>query len=60
MEPRAEAIARAFHNEYRRLAPVFGYKTTKALSAPWDDLEPKIKEHLISVIETLMEDGVIE
>ncbi len=34
----AEAIARAFHDHYERLAPDFGYKTREASAVPWEDV----------------------
>lgn len=33
-----EAIARAFHEAYERLAPDFGYKTREASAKPWDEV----------------------
>jgi hypothetical protein len=34
--PSAEAVARAFHEAYERLAPSFSYETRKASAVPWE------------------------
>jgi len=34
----AEAVARAFHETYERLAPSFSYETRKASAVPWEQV----------------------
>jgi hypothetical protein len=60
MAVEAEMIAQAFHEAYERLAPMFGYKTREASAVPWEDVPAQNKELMVSVVETLLEDGVIQ
>ncbi|GAA1026862.1 hypothetical protein GCM10009557_06080 [Virgisporangium ochraceum] len=45
----AEAIARAFHEAYERLAPSFGYETRKASAVPWADV-PEPNRQLMTAV----------
>lgn len=52
----AEAVARAFHEAYERLAPSFGYETRKESAKPWADVPDKNKRLMIAVAEDVMRD----
>jgi hypothetical protein len=56
----AEKIAKAFHESYERQAPYFGYKTREASAKPWADIPQDNKELMISVVQDLLNEGVIE
>jgi hypothetical protein len=55
----AEKIAQAFHEQYERLAPAFGYKTREASAVPWADVPDDNKHLMIEVVDTLLGEGVI-
>lgn len=56
---RAGTIAKEFHESYERLAPAHGYETRKASAVPWEDVPPNNKALMVSVVEDLLEKGVI-
>lgn len=55
----AEAIARAFHQTYERLAPVHAYRTRKASAVPWEDVPGNNRALMIATVGALLDDGVI-
>jgi hypothetical protein len=44
-----EAIARAFHEAYERLAPNHGYETRKASAKPWEEVPEANRRLMIAV-----------
>jgi hypothetical protein len=52
--PRAELIARAFHETYEDLAPSFGYRTRSESAVPWEDLPTANKLLMVATITTLL------
>jgi hypothetical protein len=50
----AEALARAFHETYERLAPSFGYETRRASAVPWEDVPSANRELMIAVAGDLL------
>jgi hypothetical protein len=57
--PRAEQIAREFHEAYEDLAPEFGYRTRKASSVPWDEVPSSNKELMKATVTRLLNRGCI-
>lgn len=55
-----EDIARAFHREYERLAPRFGYRTREASAKEWDDVPAENKALMMAVVRHLRESGILE
>jgi hypothetical protein len=55
----AEAIAKAFHEAYERLAPDHGYETREASAKPWDEVPEQNKGLMVAVIEELLDRGTI-
>jgi hypothetical protein len=55
----AEAIARAFHEAYERLAPAHGYKTRKSSAKPWDEVPYSNKMLMIATVRDLLVSGAI-
>ena len=55
----SEAIARAFHDHYERLAPSFGYQTREESAKPWEDVPEQNKRLMIGVVYNLLSEGVI-
>jgi hypothetical protein len=47
----SESIAKMFHDEYERLAPIFGYKTRKESCVPWEDVPENNRNLMIAVCE---------
>ena len=56
----AQGVAQQFHETYERLALHFGYKTREASAVPWDEVPLTNRLLMISVVEELMERGVIK
>jgi hypothetical protein len=54
-----EAIARAFHDAYERLAPDFGYRTREESAVPWEDVPEANKKLMIATVDALIAEGVI-
>jgi hypothetical protein len=46
--PDAETLARAFHEAYERLAPMFSYETREASAVPWDAVPEDNKALMIA------------
>jgi hypothetical protein len=42
----AETLARALHETYERLAPIFGYETRRESAVPWEQV-PEANKHLM-------------
>ena len=55
----AEPIARAFHDAYEHLAPVYGYKTREESAVPWDDVPQANRDLMIATVRRLLDDRVI-
>ena len=51
-----DALARKFHDEYERLAPLYGYKTRKASAVPWEDVPSANKELMRAVARVILVD----
>ncbi len=49
-----EALARAFHETYERLAPSYGYETRRASAVPWEQVPENNKQLMIAVCEELL------
>lgn len=58
-DPRAEEVARAFHESYEYLAPDFGYRTREASAVPWDEVPDANRELMIATARALIDRGVI-
>lgn len=46
----AEAIARAFHENYERLAPEYDYKTREASAVPWADVPEQNRQLMVATV----------
>lgn len=57
---KSQTIARAFHESYERQAPAFGYKTREASAVPWADVPAQNKNLMMSVVNDLLAQGVIQ
>lgn len=57
--PRAEQIAREFHESYEALAPDFGYRTRAESAVPWTDVPSGNKALMIATVTRLLERGAI-
>lgn len=56
----ATVIARAFHREYEKLAPDFGYRTHEdSPSVPWSDVPPANKALMVATVTALLDKGII-
>jgi hypothetical protein len=53
-EPRAEDVARMFHEEYERLAPEYGYETRRESSVPWEDVPAQNKALMIATAAAVL------
>ena len=54
-----ERIARAFHEAYEKLAPMFGYETREANAKPWIEVPTQNRELMKAVVSSLIVNGVI-
>jgi hypothetical protein len=43
-----ETLAQAFHENYERLAPEYGYKTREASAVPWDEVPDNNKRLMVA------------
>lgn len=57
--PRAEKIAREFHETYEDIAPLFGYRTRAESAVPWADVPSGNKALMIATVTRLLERGAI-
>ena len=48
-----EAIARAFHEAYERLAPQFGYRTREASAVPWEDVPQANRDLMVATVASV-------
>jgi hypothetical protein len=55
-----EAIARAFHENYERLAPEFGWKPQPQSSVSWERVPPENRQLMQATVRSLLIDGIIE
>ncbi|MBV9291583.1 MAG: hypothetical protein JO222_03970 [Frankiales bacterium] len=55
-----EEIARAFHEAYERLAPMFGYATRVETRVPWADVPAANRELMVAVVFDLRRRHVID
>lgn len=55
----AEQVARAFHEEYERLAPYFGYETRQESAVPWEQVPEQNRALMIAVAGSLLGKGTI-
>ena len=51
----AEALAQAFHENYERLAPSFGYETRKDSAVEWAEVPEPNRSLMIAVAAALIE-----
>jgi len=56
----AEVLAAAFHREYERLAPSFGYETRRESAVPWAEVPEQNKALMIAVCQELLDQGYCE
>lgn len=56
----AEAVARAFHETYERLAPRHGYETRRDSAVSWSRVPSANKRLMIAVAKDLLEREVIK
>jgi len=49
-----ERLARAFHEAYERLAPLFGYETRKESAVPWEQVPDNNRALMIAVCTEIM------
>lgn len=52
--PDVEALARAFHEAYERLAPSFGYETRPESAVPWESVPLMNKRLMMAVVEGVL------
>lgn len=52
--PKAESVAKRFHEEYERLAPFYGYKTREASAKPWAEVPDANKSLMMDVVSVLL------
>jgi len=57
--PRADQIAREFHEAYERLAPDFGHRTREESAVPWEEVPSGNRGLMVATVTTLLERGVI-
>jgi hypothetical protein len=50
----AEGLARAFHENYERLAPEYGYKTREASAVPWDEVPDANKQLMVATAAAVL------
>jgi tryptophan 2,3-dioxygenase len=55
----AEAVAKAFHETYERLAPQHQYETRRASAVPWEQVPANNRRLMVAVVADLIERGVI-
>lgn len=53
-------IAREFHETYERLAPAHGWMTQAASAVKWEDVPEENRALMVSVVQELLDRGVIE
>jgi hypothetical protein len=58
-DPRAEEIAKAFHESYELYAPEFGYRTRDASAVPWEQVPAANKGLMVKTARALLDRGVI-
>lgn len=56
----SERIAKAFHENYERLASAFSYVTREASAKPWDEVPENNKKLMMSVVDSLIGQRIIE
>lgn len=54
-----DVIAAAFHANYERLAPDYGYATREASAVPWRDVPEPNKRLMRATVRELVNAGVI-
>jgi hypothetical protein len=54
-QPTPEALARAFHETYERLAPSFGYETRRDSAVPWEQVPEANRRLMIAVCAELLD-----
>lgn len=52
-ESEDEAVARAFHEAYERLAPQFGYRTREASAVPWEDVPQANRDLMVATVASV-------
>lgn len=55
----AEAVARAFHEAYERLAPEHGYDTRPDSAVAWQDVPVNNRRLMVAVAAELLERDVV-
>ena len=53
-------IARAFHEQYEALAPLFDYKTRDASAVPWEQVPDSNRRLMTATVWQLIVGGYIE
>lgn len=56
----SERIARAFHEAYEHMAPLFGYETRSDSALPWEQVPAKNRALMVATVAYLLEEHVIE
>lgn len=54
----AEAIAKAFHEAYERLAPDYGFETPRG-PTDWEEVPEEDRSYMVAIISELLDSGVI-
>lgn len=49
-----EALARAFHEAYERLAPAYGYKTRPESAVPWEQVPESNRALMVATVEAVL------
>jgi hypothetical protein len=57
--PKAERIAKAFHETYERLAPAYDYRTRKASAVPWEEVPEQSRDLMVATVGALLADDLI-
>lgn len=59
LDQQIERVAKAFHETYERLAPMFNYTTRPESAVPWDDVPWANRSLMIHVVRNLVIEGVV-
>jgi hypothetical protein len=59
IHPRAEEVARAFHEAYELVAPLVGYEARRESAVAWEDVPDLNRGTMICTASLLLHKGVI-
>ena len=53
---KADELAKIFHDNYERLAPLYGYKTRDDSAVPWDEVPVNNRNLMIATAKAVMDE----